>query len=73
MKALNWIKVSYWNLVFYVESLWHHWRAYAGGLLWLVAVFALAVAAEGVHKNEWIMLGSVPITLLCAGFIFNRR
>ncbi len=46
-----------------------HWRLCAGILLWLVAMFCLAVAAEGINKNEWIGTGTIPITLLTIGFI----
>ena len=53
--------------------LYNHWRLWTGVVLWLVAMFCLATAAEGINKNEWIGIGSIPITLLTIGFVFPRR
>lgn len=50
-----------------------HLRLWSGLLLWLISIFCLAVAAEGINKNEWILIGSIPITLLTVGFILPRR
>jgi hypothetical protein len=36
-------------------------------------MFCLAVAAEGINKNEWIAVGSIPITMLTVGFILPGR
>jgi hypothetical protein len=33
----------------------------------------MTVAAEGVKKNEWIGIGSMPISVLAIGFIFPSR
>ena len=64
----NWqafIHVCYW--------LYHHRRLLIGILLWLIAMFCLATAAEGINKVEWILIGAIPITLLTIGFIIPRR
>lgn len=53
--------------------IYKHRRLCGGLLLWLVAMFALAIAAEGINKNEWIGLGAIPITLLTIGFILPRN
>ena len=59
------IKIGKWS--------YNHWRLWTGIVLWLISVFSLAVAAEGINKNQWIMIGMVPITLLAIGFVFPRR
>lgn len=51
------------------KSIVHNWRLISGCVLWLVAMFSLATAAEGINKNEWILIGSIPITLLALGFV----
>jgi len=53
--------------------LYHHWRFWVGILLWLIAMFSLAAAAEGINKTEWILIGTVPITFLTIGFIVPKR
>jgi len=47
-----------------------HIRAWTGVALFIAAELILFGAAEGPQKWDWILAGTVPITLLTLGFIF---